>query len=139
MSLPDIRMVGTIVADPELRFTPSGKAVTNFRVATNRSAKENGEWVQKDSCFLTCTIWEQKAEAVAELVQRGDKVIVHGTLRQREYETREGEKRTVYEVSAQEVALVVKGQVAERSNGQRNDPWANAGQTQNDPWGEPPF
>lgn len=151
MPLPSIQITGNVVDDPELRFTPSGKAVANFRVAANKSRKDEatGKWENSESCFLTVNIWEEKAEAVAEHVTRGAKVIVTGTLRQREYDDRDGNKRQVFEVQAYEVALVVKAPPADRSRGQQQskpaqgDPWGAGGQ---DPWAtgtgsqeEPPF
>lgn len=150
MPLPSIQITGNVVDDVELRFTPGGKAVANFRVAANKSRKDEatGKWENTDSCFLTVNIWEEKAEAVAEHVTRGSKVIVTGQLRQRDYEDREGVKRYVYEVQAYEVALVVKSAPAERprpAGAPANDPWAQPGQDPNqpanDPWAnsEPPF
>src|ERR1700750_2153717 len=94
-----ITIVGNLVADPELRFTSSGQPVATFRVASTprlRDAATN-EWKHADSLFLTCNVWRQAAENVAESLQRGMRVIVSGRLRQRNYETKEGEKRTVYE------------------------------------------
>lgn len=95
-----ITVVGNIVADPELRYTPTGVAVANFRIAsTPRSFdRATNEWKDGDSLFLTCNVWRQAAENVAESLQRGMQVIVVGRLKQRSYETREGEKRTVFEV-----------------------------------------
>jgi len=100
-----ITIVGNLVADPELRYTPSGQAVANFRVASTPKIRDNatGEWKDGDSLFLTCNVWRQAAENVAESLQRGMRVIVSGRLRQRSYETREGEKRVVFEVEADEV------------------------------------
>lgn len=100
-----ITIVGNLVDDPELRFTPSGQAVAKFRVASTPRYRDNqtGEWKDGESLFLTCNIWRQAAENVAESLQRGMRVIVQGRLRQRSYETRDGEKRTVYEVEADEV------------------------------------
>ena len=100
-----ITIVGNLVADPELRFTSSGQPVATFRVASTpriRDAATN-EWKDGDSLFLTCNVWRQAAENVAESLQRGMRVIVYGRLRQRSYETREGEKRTVYEVEVDDV------------------------------------
>lgn len=128
MPLPNITMTGNVVDDPELRFTPSGKAVVNFRVAASQRKKtEAGGWVDGDSCFLTVNAWEQQAEAIAEQVQRGSKVVVTGTLRQRDYEDRDGNKRHVYEVQAYDVALVVRPPKAERekpASAPLDDPWA---------------
>jgi single-strand DNA-binding protein len=100
-----ITIVGNLVDDPQLRFTASGQAVANFRVASTPRYRDNqsGEWKDGDSLFLTCNVWRQSAENVAESLQRGMRVIVQGRLRQRSYETREGERRTVYEVEADEV------------------------------------
>jgi single-strand DNA-binding protein len=100
-----ITIVGNLVDDPELRFTPSGQPVARFRVASTPRFRDNatGEWRDGDSLFLTCNVWRQAAENVAESLTRGMRVIVSGRLRQRSYETKEGEKRTVYEVEADEV------------------------------------
>jgi len=100
-----ITIVGNLVADPELRFTSSGQPVATFRVASTpriRDAATN-EWKDGDSLFLSCNVWRQAAENVAESLQRGMRVIVSGRLRQRNYETKEGEKRTVYEVEVDDV------------------------------------
>ena len=100
-----ITVVGNLVADPELRFTPSGQPVATFRVASTPRFRDNasGEWKDGDSLFLSCNVWRQAAENVAESLQRGMRVIVTGRLRQRNYETKEGEKRTVYEVEVDDV------------------------------------
>ena len=100
-----ITIVGNLVDDPELRFTPSGQPVARFRVASTPRFRDNatGEWRDGDSLFLTCNVWRQAAENVAESLTRGMRVIVSGRLRQRSYETKEGEKRTVYEVEADDV------------------------------------
>jgi single-strand DNA-binding protein len=100
-----ITIIGNLVADPELRYTPTGQAVATFRVAsTPRYMDRNtNEWKDGDSLFLSCNVWRQAAENVAESLQRGMRVIVSGRLRQRSYETKEGEKRTVYEVEVDEV------------------------------------
>lgn len=161
-----ITLVGNLVDDPELRFTPSGAAVANFRIASTPRTydRQSGEWKDGESLFLSCSVWRNAAENVAESLQRGNRVVVVGRLKQRSYETRDGEKRTVMELDVDEVgpslrnatAKVVK---ADRGNGgnsgqwkQENDPWASpAGggqqQPQNDPWAsqrpaandEPPF
>lgn len=101
----NITVVGNIVADPELRFTPSGAAVANFRIAsTPRSFnKQTNQWEDGEALFLTVNVWRQAAENVAEALSKGMRVIVTGRLNQRQYETREGEKRHVYEVEADEV------------------------------------
>ena len=100
-----ITVVGNLTDDPELRFTPSGAAVAKFRVAsTPRTLDRNsGEWKDGEPLFLQCNIWRQAAENVAESLHRGARVIVTGRLRQRSYETREGEKRTVMELEVDEI------------------------------------
>ncbi|AGP31992.1 single-stranded DNA-binding protein [Corynebacterium terpenotabidum] len=100
-----ITVVGNLVADPELRYTPSGAAVANFRVASTprRFDSQSNQWVDGEALFLTCNIWRQAAENVANSLTKGDRVIVTGRLRQRSYDTREGEKRTVFEVEVDEV------------------------------------
>ena len=100
-----ITIVGNLVDDPELRFTPSGQPVARFRVASTPRIRDNatGEWKDGDSLFLTCNVWRQAAENVAESLQRGMRVIVSGRLRQRSYETQQGEKRTVFEVEVDDV------------------------------------
>ena len=100
-----ITIAGNLVDDPELRYTPNGQAVARFRVASTPRFRDSasGEWKDGDSLFLTCNVWRQAAENVAESLQRGMRVILQGRLRQRSYETREGEKRTVYEVEVDEV------------------------------------
>ena len=100
-----ITIAGNLVDDPELRFTPAGQPVARFRVASTPRFRDNatGEWKDGDSLFLTCNVWRQAAENVAESLTRGMRVIVSGRLRQRSYETKEGEKRTVYEVEVNDV------------------------------------
>ena len=100
-----ITVVGNLVADPELRFTASGQPVATFRIASTPRIRDNAtnEWKDGDSLFLTCNVWRQAAENVAESLQRGMRVIVTGRLKQRNYETKEGEKRTVYEVEVDDV------------------------------------
>ena len=100
-----ITIAGNLVDDPELRFTPAGQPVARFRVASTPRYldKNTNEWKDGDSLFLTCNVWRQAAENVAESLTRGMRVIVSGRLRQRSYETKEGEKRTVYEVEVDDV------------------------------------
>jgi len=100
-----ITIIGNLVGDPELRYTPTGQAVATFRVASTPRFldRATNEWKDGDSLFLSCNVWRQAAENVAESLQRGMRVIVSGRLRQRSYETKEGEKRTVYEVEVDEV------------------------------------
>ena len=100
-----ITVVGNLTDDPELRFTPSGAAVAKFRVASTPRTmdRQSGEWKDGEPLFLQCNVWRDAAEHVAESLQRGARVIVQGRLRQRSYETREGEKRTVYELEVDEI------------------------------------
>ena len=100
-----ITIIGNLVGDPELRYTPTGQAVATFRVASTPRFMDRttNEWKDGDSLFLSCNVWRQAAENVAESLQRGMRVIVSGRLRQRSYETKEGEKRTVYEIEVDEV------------------------------------
>ncbi|MGH3095361.1 MAG: single-stranded DNA-binding protein [Streptosporangiales bacterium] len=105
-----ITIVGNLVNDPELRFTSNGQAVANFRVASTPRFRDNqtGEWKDGEALFLTCNIWRQAAENVAESLQRGMRVVVQGRLKQRSYQTREGENRTVYEVEVDDVGPSLK-------------------------------
>src|SRR3954468_7771912 len=100
-----ITVVGNLTDDPELRFTPSGAAVAKFRIASTPRTldRQSGEGKGGGPLFLACNIWRDAAEHVAESLQRGARVIVQGRLRQRSYETREGEKRTVYELEVDEI------------------------------------
>ena len=160
-----ITVVGNIVADPELRFTPSGAAVTNFRIASTprRFNSQTNQWEDGEGLFLTCNIWRQAAENVAESLQKGMRVIVNGRLRQRSYETREGEKRTVYEVEVDEVGPSLKFATAKVTRtpreggqggggyqgggnqggggfggGQPQDQGGGFGAPTDDPWGQAP-
>ena len=119
-----ITIAGNLVDDPELRFTPAGQPVARFRVASTPRFRDNatGEWKDGDSLFLTCNVWRQAAENVAESLTRGMRVIVSGRLRQRSYETKEGEKRTVYEIEVDDVGPSLRNASAKvnraaRSNG----------------------
>ena len=100
-----ITVIGNLVDDPELRYTPSGAAVAKFRIASTPRTfdRESGQWRDGEAMFLTCSVWRQYAENVAESLSRGTRVVVQGKLKQRSYETREGEKRTVYELDVEEV------------------------------------
>ena len=115
-----ITVVGNLVSDPELRYTPTGVAVANFRVASTPRTfdRQANEWKDGDSLFLTCNVWRQAAENVAESLQRGMRVVVIGRLHQRSYETREGEKRTVFEVEVDDVGPSLRNASAKvtRSN-----------------------
>ena len=119
-----ITIAGNLVDDPELRFTPAGQPVAKFRVASTPRYldKNTNEWKDGDSLFLTCNVWRQAAENVAESLTRGMRVIVSGRLRQRSYETKEGENRTVYEVEVDDVGPSLRNASAKvnkvaRSNG----------------------
>ena len=105
-----ITVVGNLTADPELRFTPSGAAVANFTVASTPPTfdKNTNAWKDGEALFLRCSVWRQAAENVAESLHRGTAVIVQGRLKQRSYETKEGEKRTVYELDVEEVGPSLK-------------------------------
>ena len=136
-----ITLIGNLTDDPELRFTPSGAAVAKFRVASTPRYldRQTGEWKDGEPLFLNCNVWRQAAEHVAESLQRGMRVIVSGRLRQRSYETREGEKRTVFELEVDEIGpslryATAKVQKMSRSSGggfgasgaPADDPWASA-------------
>jgi single-strand DNA-binding protein len=116
-----ITIVGNLVDDPELRFTPSGAAVANFRVASTPRVfdRQTGEWRDGESLFLNCSVWRQYAENVAESLQRGMRVIVQGRLKQRSYETKEGERRTVFEVEVEEVGPALRHATAKVTKTQR--------------------
>jgi single-strand DNA-binding protein len=117
-----ITIVGNLVGDPELRYTPTGQAVANFRIASTPRFMDRttNEWKDGDSLFLSCNVWRQAAENVAESLQRGMRVIVQGRLRQRSYETKEGEKRTVYEVEVDEVGPSLRNASAKVTKSQRS-------------------
>ncbi len=140
-----ITVVGNLTADPELRFTPSGAAVANFTVASTPRTldKATNEWKDGDALFLRCSVWRQAAENVAESLTRGMRVVVQGRLKQRSYETKEGEKRTVYEMDVDEVGPSLKYATAKVNKTTRgggggggygssggsqasDDPWASA-------------
>ncbi len=161
-----ITLVGNLVDDPELRFTPSGAAVAKFRVASTPRYldKATNEWKDGESLFLQCNIWRQAAENVAESLTKGMRVILTGRLKQRSYETKEGEKRTVFEVEVDEVGPSLRNATAKVTRTQRaaggnggggysapaadfnDDPWAAASTSPaGGGWGspsttdEPPF
>ena len=161
-----ITLIGNLVDDPELRFTPSGAAVAKFRVASTPRYldKATNEWKDGESLFLQCNIWRQAAENVAETLTKGMRVILTGRLKQRSYETKEGEKRTVFEVEVDEVGPSLRNATAKVTRTQRaaggnggggfsapaadfnDDPWAAASTSPaGGGWGspsttdEPPF
>ena len=117
-----ITVVGNLVDDPELRFTPSGAAVANFRIASTPRTfdRQTNEWKDGDALFLSCSVWRQAAENVAESLVKGMRVIVQGRLRSRQYETREGEKRTVFEIEVDEVGPSLKYATAKVTRTQRS-------------------
>jgi single-strand DNA-binding protein len=118
-----ITVVGNLVADPELRFTPAGQPVATFRVASTPRVMDRAtnEWKDGDSLFLTCNVWRQAAENAAESLTRGMRVIVTGRLKQRNYETKEGEKRTVYEVEVDDVGPSLRNASAKVNRVSRGD------------------
>ena len=153
-----ITVVGNLTADPELRFTPSGAAVASFTIAsTPRTYDRNtNEWKDGEALFLRCSIWRQAAENVAESLTRGMRVIASGRLKQRSYETREGEKRTVIELDVDEIGPSLRYASAKVNRTQRGSSGggfgasgSDAGAPADDPWGsaapaggfsdEPPF
>jgi single-strand DNA-binding protein len=149
-----INVIGNLTADPELRFTPSGAAVANFTIASTPRTfdKQSNEWKDGDALFLRCSIWRQAAENVAETLSKGSRVIAWGRLSQRSYETKEGEKRTVVELSVEEIGPSLKYATAKVTKASRNeggggwsggssgggnsDPWATGGYSGSN---EPPF
>mgnify|MGYP001806395847 CR=1 FL=1 len=152
-----ITVVGNLTADPELRFTPSGAAVANFTVASTPRIfdRQSSEWKDGEALFLRCNIWREAAENVAESLTRGSRVIVTGRLKQRSFETREGEKRTVFEVEVDEIGPSLKYATAKVNKASRSGgggggfgggggggnsrPAAAASEpTNEDPWGSAP-
>jgi single-strand DNA-binding protein len=140
-----ITLIGNLVEDPELRFTPSGAAVAKFRMASTPRYldKSTNEWKDGDSLYLSCNVWRQAAENVAESLQKGMRVIVSGRLRQRSYETREGEKRTVYEVEVDEVGPSLRNASAKvtkamRGGGSGGGNAFSGGSPADDPWATQP-
>lgn len=158
--LPSVTVIGTITADPELKFLPSGVALASFSVAANeRKRADNGDWIDGAATFLRCTVWRQMAENVVESLTRGTRVVVTGRLRQREFE-KDGVKRTAFELDVDEVApslkwATAKVQKASRDGGSSpahgssgtgggapatDDPWGSAPVPSNaGPDEEPPF
>ena len=144
-----ITLVGNLVDDPELRFTPSGAAVAKFRMASTPRYldKQTNEWKDGESLFLSVNVWRQAAENVAESLTKGMRVVVQGNLRSRQYETREGEKRTVFEIQVDEVGPSLKYATAKVTRTQRSGGSSYGGGQQgggqssapadNDPWATP--
>jgi len=148
-----ITIIGNLVDDPELRFTPSGAAVANFRIASTPRTfdRQAGEWRDGETLFLSCSVWRQAAENVAESLQKGMRVVVQGRLKQRSFETREGEKRTVFELDVDEVGPSLRSATAKvtkttRSGGggggygggQGGGQGGYGGSQDNDPWASQP-
>ena len=121
MNETTLTLTGNLVDDPELRFTTSGVPVARFRIASTPRYRDNatGEWKDGDTLFLTCQVWRQAAENVAETLQKGMRAIVTGRLRQRSYETSEGEKRTVYELQADEIGVSLRNATAKVTKASR--------------------
>jgi single-strand DNA-binding protein len=152
----NITIIGNLVNDPELRYTPTGQAVATFRVASTPRFMDRttNEWKDGDSLFLSCNVWRQAAENVAESLQRGMRVIVSGRLKQRSYETKEGEKRTVYEIEVDEVGPSLRNASAKVSRSSRSGAGGGfggqsgqggqggygggAGRANDDPWASDP-
>ncbi len=127
MTLPQIQMTGNCVADAELRFTNSGKAIAKVRLACNSRIKRNNQWEDGETCFLDVVAWEQLGEGLAEVGLKGVKLVVTGRLAQRTYTTQSGDNRTVYEVTAEEIgksAFAPRRQ--QQASGPGDDPWAAA-------------
>jgi single-strand DNA-binding protein len=147
-----ITVVGNLTADPELRFTPSGAAVANFTVASTPRIydRQSGEWKDGEALFLRCNIWREAAENVAESLTRGSRVIVQGRLKQRSFETREGEKRTVVELEVDEIGPSLRYATAKVNKASRGggggggfgggsrSGGGGSEAKQDDPWGSAP-
>ena len=145
-----ITIAGNLVDEPELRFTPAGQPVARFRIASVPRVfdKATNEWRDGDGLFLTVNIWRQQAEHVCESLNKGTRVVVTGRLKQRSYETKEGEKRTVYEVEADDVAPSLKFATCKVARASRPGGNQGGGRAEGDPWAtaepggfsdEPPF
>lgn len=139
-----LTIIGTLTDDPSLKFIPSGAAVANFTVASNARTwdKQSNSWKDQDALFMRCNIWRDPAEHVAESLRKGDRVIVQGRLRQRSYETKQGEKRTVVELEVDEIGpslrfATAKVSKAERSGGSSGTGRASAQPEYDDD--SPPF
>jgi single-strand DNA-binding protein len=124
-----ITVIGNLTNDPELRFTPNGAAVASFTVASTPRTfdRASNEWKDGDTLFLRCTVWRQAAENVAESLHKGTRVVVQGRLKQRSFETREGEKRTVVELEADEVGVSLRSATAKVSKSSRSSAGGGGG------------
>lgn len=127
----NITVIGNLVSDPELRFIPSGAAVANFRIASTPRTynKQTSQWEDGEALFLTCNVWRQAAENVAESLSKGMRVIVNGSLKQRSYQTKEGESRTVFEVEVDEVGPALRYATAQVTRTPRDGGSQQAGQS----------
>ena len=137
-----VTIVGNLTNDPELRFTPSGAAVASFTVASTPRVldKATNEWKDGEALFMRCSVWRQYAENVAESLTKGSRVIVTGRLKQRSYETREGEKRTIVEMEVDEVGPALKYATAKVNKVSRGGGFGDAGAASGqggDPWAAP--
>ncbi|HEX9866339.1 MAG TPA: single-stranded DNA-binding protein [Acidimicrobiia bacterium] len=115
----NVTVIGNLVDDPELRFTPSGVAMAKIRLAVNRRWQKDGEW-QEDTSFFTGTVWREQAESAAESLQKGARVIVTGRLEQRSWETPEGDKRSVVEIQIDEIGPSLRWATASVNKTQRS-------------------
>ncbi|HEX9848102.1 MAG TPA: single-stranded DNA-binding protein [Acidimicrobiia bacterium] len=121
----NVTLIGNLVDDPELRFTPSGVAMAKIRMAVNRRWRgQDGEW-QESTSFFTGTIWREQAEQAAESLQKGARVIVSGRLEQRSWETEQGEKRSVVEVQVDEIGPSLRWATATVNRTQRQEGWSD--------------
>jgi len=144
--LPEITIAGTLVADPDLRFTPTGAALATFTVAANdrRHDKTTGEWVDKGATFLRCSLWRQAAENLTESLTKGARVLLTGVLRQRDWETTNGEKRYAFDVDVTEIGASLKWAtvtVTKTTRDTTTGGGSGSGAGGGDSWGEdkPPF
>ncbi len=124
----NVTLIGNLVDDPELRFTPSGVAMAKVRMAVNRRWRgQDGEW-QENTSFFSGTVWREQAEQVAESLQKGMRVIVSGRLEQRSWETEQGDRRSVVEVQIDEIGPSLRWATASVNRTQRQDNWGDGGQ-----------
>lgn len=139
-----ITVIGNLTADPELRFTPAGAAVANFTIASTPRTfdRQSNEWKDGPALFLRCNVWKEQAENLAEALTKGARVIAQGNLKQRSFEDREGQRRTVFELEVQEIGPSLRYAVAKpvraARSGQQPQPRQQPNQQQSDPWGSAP-
>lgn len=134
-----ITVVGNLTSDPELRFTPSGSAVANFTIASTPRTfdRQSNEWKDGETLFLRTSVWKEAAENVAETLTKGTRVVAQGRLKQRSYDTKEGERRTVIEFEADEIGPSLRYASAKVTRTNRTDRPAQASAPAHDPWGQP--